>query len=191
MAVARAIDRRVTVRHVALLRGINVGRAKRIAMADLRKVVEDLGYGGVRTLLNSGNVVFSEGSARADKPGARIERALADQLGVAARVFVLDAAALAAALATNPLEAIAHNPSKLLLAVPQSATALRNLAPLVKQDWSPEALALGKGVAVLWCAGGIAVSKLVLAVNRALGDGVTMRNWATMTKLLALAQDVQ
>ncbi|HSD71146.1 MAG TPA: DUF1697 domain-containing protein, partial [Thermoanaerobaculia bacterium] len=42
-------------RHVALIRGINVGRAKRVAMADLRALVGDLGYGDVRTLLNSGN----------------------------------------------------------------------------------------------------------------------------------------
>jgi len=44
---------------VALLRGINVGKAKRIAMADLRALIEGLGYTDVRTLLNSGNVVFS------------------------------------------------------------------------------------------------------------------------------------
>ena len=45
-------------RCIALLRGVNVGRAKRIAMADLRKLVEDLGHTGVRSLLNSGNIVF-------------------------------------------------------------------------------------------------------------------------------------
>ena len=45
--------------HVALLRGINVGTAKRVAMEDLRALMGGLGYGDVRTLLNSGNVVFS------------------------------------------------------------------------------------------------------------------------------------
>src|SRR6478736_4542725 len=48
-----------SVKHVALLRGINVGKAKRIAMADLRKLCEGLGYEDVSTLLNSGNIVFS------------------------------------------------------------------------------------------------------------------------------------
>ena len=42
-------------RYVALVRGINVGRAKRVAMADLRSVVAGLGYTDVRTLLNSGS----------------------------------------------------------------------------------------------------------------------------------------
>jgi uncharacterized protein (DUF1697 family) len=45
---------------VALLRGINVGRAKRVAMADLRDLVAGLGHANVRTVLNSGNVVFGE-----------------------------------------------------------------------------------------------------------------------------------
>ena len=45
--------------HIALLRGMNVGKAKRIAMADLKAVVESLGGINVKTLLNSGNVVFT------------------------------------------------------------------------------------------------------------------------------------
>ena len=49
----------MTDRRVALLRGINVGRAKRISMGDLRALFTGLGYGDVRTLLNSGNVVFT------------------------------------------------------------------------------------------------------------------------------------
>ena len=48
-----------TQRQIALLRGVNVGRAKRIAMADLRQLIGKLGYTDVRTLLNSGNIVFS------------------------------------------------------------------------------------------------------------------------------------
>jgi len=53
---------------VALIRGINVGRAKRVAMADLRAVVTDLGYRDVRTLLNSGNVVFADGGLDGNEP---------------------------------------------------------------------------------------------------------------------------
>jgi len=46
-------------RHIALLRGINVGKAKRTAMADVRALFADLGVTEVATLLNSGNVVFT------------------------------------------------------------------------------------------------------------------------------------
>jgi uncharacterized protein (DUF1697 family) len=173
--------------HVALIRGINVGTAKRVAMADLRKLVEELGYRDVRTVLNSGNVVFA-GPARGD-PAARIEKTLVDRLGVAARVTVLTAAEMAAVVAKNPLLEIADNPSRLLVAVLRDPADRKKLQPLTKQDWSPEALAVGQRVAYLWCADGILASKLAEAVNRALGDGVTARNWATVQKLHALATD--
>ena len=58
-------------RYVALFRGINVGKAKRIAMADLRALLEKLGYTDVKTLLNSGNAVFTG----APEPPAKHRRA--------------------------------------------------------------------------------------------------------------------
>jgi uncharacterized protein (DUF1697 family) len=179
----------MATRQIALLRGINVGRAKRIAMADLRALVEGLGYTDVRTLLNSGNVVFTAAGKLATGSAARIEKAIAADLGVASRVFVLDAGELAAAVAGNPLGKIAHDPARFLLAVTAAPADHAKLAPLSKQDWKPDALAVGKRVAYLWCADGILASKLAQAVSRALGDGATTRNWATMTKLLALAQE--
>ena len=77
--------------HVALLRGINVGTAKRVAMADLRGVLTGLGYDDVRTLLNSGNVVFSA-PPRSGDPSKRIEKEIEKKLGVSSRVTVLTAA---------------------------------------------------------------------------------------------------
>ena len=86
----------MTGRYVALLRGINVGRAKRVAMADLRAVVEDLGYADVRTLLNSGNVVFTAPGSSAGDAAGRIGAALEAQLGISSRIVVLAARDLAA-----------------------------------------------------------------------------------------------
>src|SRR5262245_44497169 len=104
-------------RQVALLRGINVGRAKRVAMADLRALVEGLGYTDVRTLLNSGNVVFTAARGTPAQAAARIEKALTADLGVSARVTVLTAQELADAVAENPLLKVADNDSRLLVAV--------------------------------------------------------------------------
>jgi uncharacterized protein (DUF1697 family) len=173
---------------VALIRGINVGRAKRVAMADLRALVEQLGYGDVRTLLNSGNIVYTTRAA----PGAaaaRIESALATKLGVSARVTVLSAAEVAAAVVENPLLEVADDPARLLVAVLRDPADRAKLEPLLQQDWAPEMLALGTRVAYLWCAEGILESRLAEAVNRLLGDRVTARNWATILKLHALAQE--
>ena len=177
-------------RQVALIRGINVGRAKRVAMADLRTLVEALGYGDVRTLLNSGNVVFTARGAAPGKSATRIEEALATRLGVAARVTVLWAAELAAAVCDNPLLEVAHDPSRLLVAVLTNPADRPRLEPLVKQDWAPEALAIGARVAYLWFPTGVLASRLFEAVGRVLGDAVTTRNWATMTKLHALTSEL-
>ena len=176
-------------RYVALIRGINVGRAKRVAMADLRALVEGLGYGEVRTLLNSGNVVFRVPAARRGDIGGRIERAITARLGISAGVIVLSAADLAAAVSGNRLGPVAKDPSRLLVTVLKNPADRTRLVPLTRRDWSPEALSLGARVAYLWCAGGILDSRLAEAVNRALGDAATARNWATMTKLKALTDD--
>src|ERR1044071_9330055 len=152
----------------ALIRGINVGRAKRVGMAELRAMVEGLGYGEVRTLLNSGNVVFSAPRVAPAKAAARIEEGLASQLGVPARVTVLTAAEVAEAVADNPLLEVASDPTRLMVAVLADAAARRRLEPLAQQDWAPETLALGSRVAYLWCPEGILASRLSDAVGRAL-----------------------
>ena len=121
-------------RQVALLRGVNVGRAKRVAMADLRALVSDLGYREVGTLLNSGNVVFTCARGTARESAARIEEALEKKLGVTARVFGLSAGELAAVIARNPLLSIADNPSRLMVAVLADPSDRARIAHLEKQD---------------------------------------------------------
>jgi uncharacterized protein (DUF1697 family) len=177
----------MTGRHVALLRGINVGRAKRIAMADLRALVGRLGYLDVRTLLNSGNVVFTVPRGSRGDIGARIERAIADKIGVSSRVTVLTAEELAVVVNDNPLLEIADNPSRLLVSVLADPADKALLKPLTRQAWTPEALALGTRVSYLWCPRGILESPLATAIAKLLGDGVTSRNWATIAKLHVLA----
>src|SRR5262245_58534578 len=88
---------------VAFLRGINVGTAKRVAMADLRKVMEDLGFAEVATLLNSGNVVYTAPNDLAKNDAMLIENAVAKKLSVASRVTTLSARELAVMIRDNPL----------------------------------------------------------------------------------------
>jgi uncharacterized protein (DUF1697 family) len=176
-------------RYAALIRGINVGRAKRVAMADLRALVEGLGFGDVRTLLNSGNVVFTGPRLAPDKAAARIEKALAAELGVSARVIVLTAEEIADAVAENPLTAVANDPSRFLVAIPAKPADREKLTSLMTQEWGTERLAVGTRVSYLWCPDGILASQLLASVNRTLRDAVTTRNWATMQKLHALTED--
>lgn len=175
-----------TNRQVALLRGINVGRAKRVAMADLRALVETLGYSDVRTLLNSGNVVFTAPDTAESDAGSRIDKALETQLGVSSRVTSLTAPELASIAQDNPLPGIAHDPSRLLVTIPNDREDLVRLEPLLKQDWAPDVLAVGERVAYIWCSEGILASRLAETIGRMLRDGATSRNWATILKLHAL-----
>jgi uncharacterized protein (DUF1697 family) len=169
------------------VRGINVGTAKRVAMADLRALVEALGYRDVKTLLNSGNVVFTAPNSVHGDAAARIEKALVAQLGVSARVIVITSDELAAALAENPLIEGVDKPSRLLISVLARPEDRAKLATLAQQDWKPEAVAIGKRVVYVWCPQGVIDSKALVAINRVLGDGVTARNLATMMKLGVLA----
>jgi uncharacterized protein (DUF1697 family) len=173
-------------RQVALLRGINVGRAKRVAMADLRRLVEALGGREVKTLLNSGNVAFTSRLAPTAF-AARLETELIKRLGVSARVTALSAEELAAVVAGNPLREAAQDPSRFLVAFLRDPKDRAKLLSLAKQDWGKDALAVGQRVGYLWCKDGILASRLLEELGRALGDGVTTRNWSTVTKLHALA----
>lgn len=171
--------------YVALIRGINVGTANRVAMADLRALVSGFGYTEVRTLLNSGNVIFSS-PATPEAAAQRLQKAMAADLGVTARVIVLAAAEVSRMVKENPLREVADNPSRLLLSILASPADRARLAPLLKQKWGRETLALGSRVAYIWCPNGILASSLQVAVSKALGDAVTSRNWATMLKIHAL-----
>ena len=173
------------MRHVALIRGINVGTAKRVAMADLRALIEKLGCDDVETLLNSGNVVFTPRGSAKDM-SSRIEKGMTTKLGVTARVLVLSATELSEIMEANTLEVA--DPSRFLVNVLMQPADRTKLAPLMKSKWSPEALALGKRVAYMWCADGIIKSKLAAAVSKAVENRITARNWATMLKLAAMVR---
>jgi uncharacterized protein (DUF1697 family) len=180
-------------RFAALLRGINVGTAKRISMADLRSLVEGLGYGAVRTLLNSGNVVFSSARTEPHKAALRIQNALEEKLGVSSRVMVVSAEELSRLVAENPLARIADNPSRLMVGILADAADREKLAMIVRKDWGREKIVLGSARSAarafyIWIPDGVIESKLNAAVSKALRDGVTARNWSTMLKLKELVE---
>jgi uncharacterized protein (DUF1697 family) len=172
--------------HIALLRGINVGRAKRIAMADLRSAVAELGHTNVRTLLNSGNVVFDSARKGASPIAAIIRDAIAEKTGVTCEVVVVSAAELDVIVSENSLGPVVTNPSRCLVAFPSVVSALSKVSALVQGDWSADQFALGSRAAYLWCAGGILESKLAKEFDRLMGATVTTRNWATVLKLHAM-----
>jgi len=177
-----------TEKQVALLRGINVGKAKRIAMADLRALVAELGFGDAKTLLNSGNIVYTAVDTKPEDTASRIEEAIVAKTGIFSRVTVLTAAEVAEAVDGNPFGEV-ENPSRYLIAVLRDPADRALLEPLTKEDWGTDALALGRRVAYMDLKDGVLESRLPDALNRLLGDRATTRNWATMLKLRALTEE--
>ena len=170
---------------IALLRGINVGRAKRIAMADLRALLVDLGQQNVRTLLNSGNVLFQSTRPSVAKLALTIQEAIRDTFGLSVSVAVITATDLECITRDNPLLHVAKDPAKHLVAFVTHSRSLVPLRSLLEESWAPDAIAVGSRAAYLWCANGVLASKLVQVVAHRSGETVTTRNWGTVLKLLA------
>lgn len=170
------------MRTIALWRGINVGKAKRLAMADLKALLAELGATDVATLLNSGNAVFS---SRKTLSAATIRAAVAARLGVDAAVILKTAAEWAAIAGDCPI-AEADDPSRLLVAITADAAALQAAAGIAAA--SGERFVVTPHAAYLWCGNGILESKAAVALLKTLGEAGTTRNWATVQKLAALAR---
>jgi uncharacterized protein (DUF1697 family) len=176
-------------RYVALFRRINVGKAKRIAMADLRMILAKLGCTEVQTLLNSGNAVFTAAEPTGEL-AERIRKAVLDKTGVDALVIVKSAKDMAGIIAGNELRKVATDPSRLLVALLNDNKALKSVEALSGAAWGGERVHVGKHAAYLWCADGILESKALDALLRGLKGAGTTRNWATLNKIHALMAPV-
>jgi len=178
-------------RYAILIRGINVGTAKRVAMADLRALLEELGYTAVKTHLNSGNAVVTGPEADPVAQAARIEEALATRTGVSARVLVVTAEHLKAVAAGHPyaaeMAAVEKGGSRmmahLLVAAPEPAA----LAEHDPAAFDPGHAQLGDRVIYQWCPAGLLESPDMHGwATKHLGVEVTSRNWNTIAKLAEL-----
>ena len=176
---------------VALLRGVNVGKAKRVPMAEFRALLSGLGYTNVATLLNSGNAVFRAAKGSPARHAADIAAAISSQIKVDVPVIVKSAGDLAAIFAQNPVAARTQEHSRLLVAFVQDAKALPGLAAIESLVAPPEQFAIGTKAAYLLCPVGILQSQAWQALLGKAGGLATTRNWATVVKLLALVQKAE
>lgn len=170
-------------RYVALLRGINVGKAKQVSMTDLVAVVQACGGTDVHTVLRSGNVVFgSEGPVAA----AAIEAALVRRAGVASSVLVVGGDALRRIAAENPLIEVATDPSRLMVGF-TSQPPDGSLAPDAA-SLAPEVLVVGERAVYQWCPDGVMASRVPASFWKGVAPVVTVRNWRTVLRLVKLVQ---
>ena len=176
--------------HIALIRGVNVGGKNMIAMADLRGACEKLGFKNPRTLLQSGNLVI-EGPGSAAEVEARLEQGMKKRLGRDLEFFVRSPKEWDAIIKGNPFRKEAReDPGHThLLCLKHKVTpaAVKDLQAKIPGRESLEAR--GREAYAVY-PDGAGNSKLTAAlIDRTLGTRCTARNWNTVLKLAALAQE--
>lgn len=171
------------MKFAALLRGVNVGGANKVPMAAFRTMLEDLGYTGVVTLLNSGNAVFESSGRSTAAHAKKIGEALATRLDVAVPVIVKSTREIEEVIADCRLEVDVADHSKLLVAFTADVKDLAGLSPTISILAPLERAQLGDHALYLFLGDGIRNSKAAAALLGKAGRLATTRNWATVLKL--------
>ncbi len=175
--------------HIALLRGVNVGGNKKVAMADLCDMVTGLGFTDARSLLNSGNLVF--GSTKSDVAAIErlLEREASSRLGLQTEFFIRSATDWQAVIAANPFpEEARRDPGHLVVMCLKDPTTAKRVEALQAAITGPEVVRAAKTHVYITYPAGIGTSRLTNAmIDKALGTRGTGRNWNTVLKLGALA----
>jgi uncharacterized protein (DUF1697 family) len=178
--------------YVSMLRAVNVGASGRLKMDSLRRVYESLGLKDVRTLLQSGNVLFR--SAVVDRQGLakRITQEIERQLDLRVEVVLRTLAEFAGTVERGPVLSSKADPAKLLVMFLAEVPAAAAQSALVKWHKGPEMLELRGPEVYLYYPEGVGRSKLSGAVlEDRLGVSGTARNWNTLTKMLEAARALE
>ena len=176
-------------RYVALLRGINVGGHRKVPMADLRRMLEGLGYDAVATLLQSGNAVFEAPEQPTEELIAVLEAAIAEEFGFDVPVMVRTGAEMRAVVAANPLEV--RDPARLAVAFLGGVLDPKVWAAIEPDGYAPEELRSGERELYMYFPDGLGKARFDPALlARRDGPRATVRNWNTVTKLAAMTQEV-
>jgi uncharacterized protein (DUF1697 family) len=175
-------------RQIALLRGINIGPNKRIAMPRLREVLAEHGYEDVKTYVASGNVVLTS-KAKPRKLEQDLEKLIEAEFGHDVPVVVRTRDELADVIERMPFGDVVEEPLKRLqvsfLSGEPSAEAVKRITDAAEE---PELVAIDGREIYAWHPDGIGRSELAkLMATRKLGVQITARNWNTVLALLELA----
>jgi uncharacterized protein (DUF1697 family) len=171
--------------YVALLRGINVGTAKRVAMPALRQLATSLGYGGVRTHINSGNLILTSDQPTEEVVHA-LEQGIEQTFGLHSDVVVRTAERLAEVVRDNPYPD--GDPSRVtiaFLAGPAPAGVAERLAALAADD---EPFTVRPLEVYVHYGHGQAGSTLAAKFAAAVGVSATVRNVRTAATLVDLSR---
>jgi uncharacterized protein (DUF1697 family) len=177
------------MRQIVLLRGINLGPRNRIAMPQLRKLLEAAGFDDVRTYVQSGNIVLST-RRKPEGTAAACEQLIASELGLEIPAVVRTRDEMAEVVRRNPLGSVADNPKRYQVSFLDGEPDPQVIEQLSAAAADGERIeAIGREI-YAWHPDGIARSKLWAALaGKGLGVKATARNWTTVTTLLEMAEE--
>jgi uncharacterized protein (DUF1697 family) len=170
-------------RYAVLLRAVNLGSHQKVAMADLRRVLESLGHTEVETYLQSGNAVVTNPDRNPERVARDIRAGLSKELGLDTPVLVRTGSDLAAVIADNPFPDAASTPLLLHVAFLSAQPEPDRMAKLDPAAYAPDEFRLGERVIYLRYATGSGRSKLNQSAFARLKVDATARNWNTVTAL--------
>ncbi|MFH8801399.1 DUF1697 domain-containing protein [Streptomyces sp. NPDC017936] len=181
----------MTTTYAALLRGINVGGARKVPMAALRTLLEGLGYGDVRTHLQSGQAVFSRGHGDEEDIAGEVARAIERHFGFGVDVIVRDHAYLEAVAGACPFPAAGLEARQLHVTYFSAPVAPDRFAGIDGAAHLPEEFRLGDRALYLYAPDGLGRSRLADQLSRPrVTEGLiaTTRNWNTVLKLVEMTR---
>ncbi len=172
---------------IALVRGINVGGNRMVAMADLRLVMSDVGFVNPRSVLQSGNLVF-ETTAKPAAAERRLEGEVASRLGLQTDFFVRTTREWREVVAANPFRREAEDdPVRLVVMFLKQAPAAAAVKTLQATIRGRETIVAKRRELYITYPDGYGRSRLTGAlVEKTLSTRATARNWNTVLRLAAL-----
>lgn len=177
-------------RWVALLRGVNVGGKTALPMAQLRRLLCDLGFTDVRTLLASGNAVFDAEGLNASEIETLLEREAAARIGLSTDFLVRSDTDMAAVVSNNPFPDVGDvRADQLVVAFGRTGAPADVPQRLVAFYDGPERIVVCGREMYIHFPDGQGRSKLWPAMAKLGLNGIgTARNWNTILKVNAALQ---
>ncbi len=171
---------------IVLLRGVNVGGHNKLPMADFRDMLTRMGYGEVRTYIQSGNAIISS-SDTAETVARDITKALKNQFDLEPDVVAMTVADLNTAIAVNPFPEAENEPTLLHLSFFPSAPVELDLEALKARAKNGEEFRMINGVFYFHTPNGFGRSPLAGKLTSLIKSPMTARNLRSCLKIAELA----
>jgi uncharacterized protein (DUF1697 family) len=177
------------MKYLALLRGLNVGGNSVVKMADLKEAVEQIGFTNVKTFINSGNIIFESNEANSSKISAVLDETFKKRFDLESRIFLLNYKQFKDILEGVPEDWKKSKDIRCYIAFVREPATVKNVMREIKPKEGVDFIQAGKGAVYLTTlTSGLTKSGFTKLISSPVYKDITMRNYNTAQKLLALME---